>query len=365
VARDLPGLGSSEIAPLIHREFDYAKVKLSPEAYFMMSRVDGKTSFGQLIAIAGVPEGQALTILRHLRQVGAIYLPGEDPKRPPQPEAEFADERVGPVQIDEALLAEDVELTEAQKRIILTKHASLDGGTHFAVLEVPRDADKKKLRAARDRITKDFHPDRALYFKKRLGSYRHLLAQITERAVQAYDLLSDDERREAYLVELQQARQARQVKPAAAGSPPPAATPSAATPPVPANETPAQKKKRAQDLFNAAQIHEASGEVARALREFKEAIALDPQGSMATRVLKRAIEAFLKAQSLRDAEEYAKKLAELQPADAEHYRLYAKVLRAVGKHKEARVALEKAVKLDPGNPHIAAELRAVIEGENG
>jgi tetratricopeptide (TPR) repeat protein len=364
VARDLPGLGSSEIAPLLYREFDFAKVKLSPEEYFMMSRVDGRTSLGQLIAIAGVPEGQAHTILRHLRKVGAIYFPGEDPKRPPAPDPQFADERPGPIEIDESLLAEDVELTEAQKRIILTKHASLAGGSHFAVLEVPRDADKKRIRAARDRITKDFHPDRALYFKKRLGSYRQLLAEITESAVQAHDILSDETRRTAYTLELAEAQAL--IKSAASSSPPVAAPPSVASQPVDrTNETPAQKAKRALDLFNAAKVHEASGEVDRALREFKEVIALGPQGTMATKVLKRAIEAFLKAQRLRDAEEYAKKLAELEPPDAEHLRLYAKVLLQLKKRAAARTSLEKAVRLDPGNPHIAAELRAVIEGENG
>lgn len=362
VASDLPGLGSSEIAPLLNREFDLAKVRLSTEEYFMMSRVDGRTRFRQLLLIAGVPEGQALTILRHLRQVGAIYLPGEDPKRPPAPEPEFADERHTPIVIDEALMAEDVELTEAQKRIILTKHASLADGTHFSVLEVRRDADKKKIRAARDRITKDFHPDRALYFKKRLGSYRTLLAQITERAVQAYDALSDETRREAYLMQLEEARHA------VGSPPPPSVTPHAQSQPVRPSlspsqaETPAQAKKRAVDIFNSACIHEAKGDVAKALGEFKDALRLEPTN---TRFAKRAIEAFLKAQSLRDAEEYAKKLAELLPPDAEHYRLYARVLRILGRRGEARAALEKAARLDPGNPHIAAELRAVIEGENG
>jgi hypothetical protein len=356
VGSNLPGLGPSEIAPLVNRDFDPTRAPLSREEYFVFTRVDGRTPLGQLVLISGMPEGQALTILRHLRQLGAIYLPGDDPKRPPAPDPDLVEERRGPVQIDEALLAEEVDLTEAQKRMILTKHASLRGGTYFSVLEVPRNADKRAVRKARDTITKDFHPDRPVYFGKRLGSYRKLLAEIVEIAMEAHEVLSDDHRRSEYLAGLAAARSAAPSQPLVASG----TGPIAKVPP-PRAETPAAAKQRAAELFEEACQHHVTGELAVALTQLAEVIRLDPT----PKYLRRAADVAIRAQELRVAEEYAKKVVELDPQNASSHRTLGKVLRAAGRLPEARRALEQASRIDPENTHIAAELRAVIEGQNG
>ena len=80
---------------------------------------------------------------------------------------------------------------------------------------------------------------------------------------------------------------------------------------------------------------------------------MDPQ----PRFLRRASEVAVLMQELRLAEEYAKKATELDPHNAAGYRIQAKVLEASGRRGEARAALEHARRLDPENPHIAAELR--------
>jgi hypothetical protein len=43
------------------------------------------------------------------------------------------------------------------------------------------------------------------------------------------------------------------------------------------------------------------------------------------------------------------------------HRILGKVLQALGRLGEARVELETARRLDPENPHLAAELRALSE----
>lgn len=354
MSKTLPGLGPAEIAPLVNRDFDLGRARLGQEEYYVLTRIDGRTSLRELVLISGFPEGQALTILRRLRQVGAMYLPGEDPKRPPAPELDFDSEPPRPpVQIDETLLAEDVDLTEEQKRLILTKYASLAGGTYFSVLEVHRDAGKKALRAARDKISMRFHPDRPLYFKKRLGSYRTLLAQIFEIANEAFEILSDESKRDAYVQGLIVARAAQNGTPveqlAASDTGP------VAVRPPPSGPTPSDRQKAA-DLFEEACHHQVTGELPRALSEFASAIAIDPQ----PRYLRRAAQAALRAQELRDAEEYGKRAAELDPQNAESHRVYGRILRARGRLDEAQRALEEATRIDPGNPHIAAELRALM-----
>ena len=104
-------------------------------------------------------------------------------------------------------------------------------------------------------------------------------------------------------------------------------------------------------------MHHVSGELDTALAEFAQAIALDPQ----PRYLRRAAEVALKAQRLREAEEYAKKATELDSQNAASHRVLGRVLAQTGRPHEARAAFVRALRIDPQNPHIAAELRELDE----
>src|SRR6266568_86635 len=176
VATILPGLGPSDRVPLVNRELEAQALGLTRDDYFVLTRVDGRTTVKQLLLISGLPEDSALAALRRLYGIGAIYFDGEKPRRGPVPEDRPPADSV-PIVIDETLLAATgVDLTDDQKRIILTKHASLRGGTYFTVLGVPRDADARALKAAYQRLSKEFHPDR--FGRKRLGPFQRLLADI-------------------------------------------------------------------------------------------------------------------------------------------------------------------------------------------
>ena len=323
-----PGLGGHELVPRPNLDTD---AKLSPEDYFVLTRVDGATSLRDLVLISGLPESEAVRILVRLRQAGAILLPGDvaPPKRPPPPPTpppppfEKKD-----VKIDESLLLEENELSSDQRRTILVKHASMFGATFFDVLEVPRDVEKRTLKRQYFRLSKDFHPDR--FYGKKLGTFAAKLSEIFDVMASAFEVLSDDAKRAAYEHEL--------------------ANPVPAPPPIQARpaETPPQPRPRPVDTGKAARLfedaceHQVAGELARALGEFSLAIAIDPQ----PRYLRRAVEAALKAQELRSAEEYVKKLAELEPQNAASQRLLAKVLRVAGRSEEAEQASKKAEGLD-------------------
>jgi curved DNA-binding protein CbpA len=241
--------------------------------------------------------------------------------------------RTIPVPAD--VLAEDVELSEDQKRLIYSKHLLVQQGTLFDVLEVPTSTDRKTLKRAYFKLSKDFHPDR--FYGKKLGSFQARLGEIFKAATDAFELLDDDGKREQYLSRLQAGHR----------TPPGGAA---------AFDGPAQgsqsRAERAVELFDLACQHEAAGEVKQALAEFSAAIQLDPL----PRYLRRAAEACLRASELRSAEEYVKKFAGLSPRDASAHRMVAKVLRAQGLNQEALTELELASRLDPENVHIAAEL---------
>ena len=67
----------------------------------------------------------------------------------------------------------------------------------FELLEVPRAADKKDIKRAYFKMSKELHPDR--FFGKNIGPYRERLSKIFQSVKAAYELLSDDSRRAAYL----------------------------------------------------------------------------------------------------------------------------------------------------------------------
>ena len=386
------GLGPADLQPILNKGFSPYQSGpsgpggLTPEDYFVLTRVDGRTSLRQLVLISGFPESRALAILRRLRAEGAILFPGEKPQ-PPKPREAEAPERpvtrggsseagthaLPVIPDDDPLLAEDVDLGRDQKRSILAKHRSLASATYFDVLEVPRDADRRALKAAYRRLSKEFHPDR--FFGKRLGSFKPMLAEIFDLASSALEVLSDPEKREVYTATLAAgeagdsaaARAGRQLIEALSTTPPLGINVVAlqnqgqagrSRPPTQPPLDPAERV-RAAKLYEDAALHHVTGELEKALPEFAQAIAIDPQ----PRYLRRAAEAALRAQELSLAEEYAKKAQELDANNATSHRVLGKIYAATGRHREARESLEAALRLDPENQHIAAELRELVSSQ--
>jgi Flp pilus assembly protein TadD len=91
-----------------------------------------------------------------------------------------------------------------------------------------------------------------------------------------------------------------------------------------------------------------------ALTFFAAAIKVDPQ----VRYLRRAATAALASSKLREAEEYAKKAADLDAGDASTVRTLARVFTAQGKLHEAEEALVHARNLKNENDVLAREIAA-------
>jgi curved DNA-binding protein CbpA len=355
------GLGSVDVVPSLFKTFNPGNAGLSPEDYFLLTRVDGRTSYRQLVLISGFVEDQAVGIQRKLRERGALLHPGETvppAPPPPPPPAPPPPPTLPTVDPADPRLAEDVDLTPAQKIAIVGKHLSLKSATYFQVLDLPSDATRKAVKAAYFKISRDFHPDR--HYGKRLGSFKQMLTDIFNVAASAHEVLSDDERREGYLLSLS--------VPAPIADPPSgrlASSPivAAATGNVARSSTsstsstssrvPHAVRAQAAELFEAACMDQVSGEPARALEGFATAIAADPQ----PRYLRRAAECALQAQELSKAEEYAKKARDMDARNPSSHRIMSKVHVAKGQIDEARGCLAEALRLDPGNPHILAELK--------
>lgn len=232
---------------------------LSAHEGFLLSRFDGPMPLGDLLAVSGLGEPQAVALVSLLLDKGALMLPGEPVPPPPPPRRAPPTERtlpptawpappsertippaarpatpppvrqdpdritvrvttdsprekrpdaapIAPVRPADPLygdfvfslleLDEPADLDLARRKQILFLYYHLDSMTHYRVLGVLPTATQAELHEAFVQRSKQFHPD--LFFRRELGSFRQKLDAIFRRVKEAHDVLSDPEARQRY-----------------------------------------------------------------------------------------------------------------------------------------------------------------------
>jgi hypothetical protein len=114
------------------------------------------------------------------------------------------------------------ELDAPLQTKITELHATLAKATHYELLGVPRDADRKLVKKAYFGFVATMHPDR--HFRKKLGPFKQKLDDVFVRITVAFEALHDASARAAY----------DRTLPRLAGASPPAPAAVARAPAVPA-----------------------------------------------------------------------------------------------------------------------------------
>src|SRR5262245_7939411 len=151
---------------------------LSPREGFLLSRIDGRTSWTLLREIGGLPPDEVDRCLERWLAEGLLEV--VEPAARPAPAA-----RKG---ASERSLDPSLDLPLERQREILALEARLDRPYH-ELLGVGLDADDRAIKRAYFALSKKFHPDR--YFRQRIGHFGKRLERIFEKLVEAYELLSD------------------------------------------------------------------------------------------------------------------------------------------------------------------------------
>ena len=229
----------------------------------------------------------------------------------PQPNAE-----------EQAALAETCDLDDDDRRTMLAMARRLGWGDAWSTLGLPPNAEKRRVKRAYFKLSKEFHPDR--YFGKKLGSFAQRLERIFEALTRAYTELTDTRARTGETGKLAK-------NPGEAQSP----------------------TEYAAELYDRACQTEVHGDPLEAMKQFAAAIRIDPQ----VKYLRRAARCALTAGQPRSAEEYANKAANLEPNDASTSRLLASAFRAQNKLEAAEEVLIMALAMPSENDALVQELR--------
>ncbi len=377
---------------------DPLRLRLTAEEGALWARIGRASRIDELILHSGLDEPRAIALLLSLRAKGAVV-----PARVNKPS--------GP-QVVDAASVEQVDLPADRKQEILDLERGLGRLDHYAVLGLRPGATLEEIRQAYYAASRRYHPDR--YYGKNLGSFRGRIDRIFRRIAEAYQTLSDDEKRAAYLRARPELAGRPQAEAAAAGAnglegaeapvdPERAAERRARMARHPylarvtrvaefvqrarahiAQEQPglaltdlhmaaqmepgnkeveylqAEARRRfdlqraKQELQKAAEA-ERFGDTARALGHYRTAATLDATSFQAAY---RA--AGLLRQQGADAKElrsFAQRAVDLDPKSADARLLMAQVLLDADLKKLAKKQLEEAAKLQPDHPEVKKQLK--------
>lgn len=375
-------------------------IPLSPAEGYLLSRIDGRTPWGVLRQMGGLPAADVDLCLRRWLAQGLLEA------------ADASDGASGGPPSADDLLDSSLDLpVEAQQRI-LAFEARLDRPYH-EILGVSREADAKIVKRAYFELSKEFHPDR--YFRREIGPYAARLSRVFARIAEAYELLSDPAARAEIERGLdpapaQTTDRAEATAPVAglAQSASAARRARAALHPGQLRRL-AERKGRSRRFFEAGMVAFEGGRWLEASASVRLAIAFDPsnqafkdafgpvqrkasdeRGKQLVEQAERALDhndlrdalrsyeeslvhrphdpgANFEAarlllhfgEDLKRAKEYAARACELVPDSASHRRLLGKVYRAAGLVANARRELEAALRIDPMDGAARAELRAL------
>jgi hypothetical protein len=179
---DKTEIGVREALPVVNPAISLSSLRLSPVEAFVLSRVDGRTSYAAICAQTGLGEAATVDILRKLRRQRLILNPGEEAMAPPESLLVHHDDGTP---VSAAELAEGPDLDEHTKARILRLHRKLKTLTPHALLGVPEGAPRAQIKRAYFAASKEVHPDR--YYGQDLGLFRDRLNDIFAQLTSAFE----------------------------------------------------------------------------------------------------------------------------------------------------------------------------------
>jgi curved DNA-binding protein CbpA len=192
---------------------------LTPTDGFVLSRVDGTSNEHDIAMATGLTEANVHDAINKLVKLGVVSIPAgtEDkvdamipPPRQSDPGISPPSEKVRITTIEDPARDEVVDLEPANRQLVTELFAKLEKGTHYDLLNIPQESDKKAIKRAYFDLAAHVHPDR--FFRKNLGSYKSKMELIFARITLAHDVLTSKDRRPEYDAYLGARAKARRIE---------------------------------------------------------------------------------------------------------------------------------------------------------
>ena len=172
---------------------DWQHAALTPHEGFLITRIVGQLSLGDLLASSGLPADEAYKSLYVLATAGFVTRTGWFSALAPTvfvaaPEAETPPEV--PSVNEEAQARRDLESFFARVEV---------AQDHYQMLQVERDATPQAIKEAYYKLARKFHPD---LFRHAEPAVRNRVETGFALAARAYDVLKDPEQRTRYTAKL-------------------------------------------------------------------------------------------------------------------------------------------------------------------
>jgi hypothetical protein len=205
IPADISGVGKKGDRPTQNPAANLNEVRLTPVEGFVLSRVDGQTSYEDICHLTGLGTAATLDILRKLRRERLLLNPGEKPEKPdpwkssprtgarPRPNLgapapvsllEVHDDGSA---VDPAELDKGPGLDQETKTRILRLHRRLKTLKPHELLGLSPGADPAMVKRAYFAASKEVHPDR--FYGKDIGPYRDKLSDIFAQLTRAFEQL--------------------------------------------------------------------------------------------------------------------------------------------------------------------------------
>ncbi|HLL71108.1 MAG TPA: DUF4388 domain-containing protein [Pyrinomonadaceae bacterium] len=320
-----------------------ANVQLQALEGFVLSRVESPLALGELLAVSGLPDGQARSSVYALalggflaRAAWPVALSSQTAAQVPAPDKTDAPETASKSLAEEKAeteLGSAADSTPDPRAEIDALFALVYDADHYRILGVERDADSAECKRAYYALAKRFHPDR--FQRDADETLRPQVEAAFMKITQAYETLRDPRARAAYEVKL--------------GTQMGAPGPAQASGRGGASDSSANlsREQRATESFAQGLAALKQNNLSSAVTLLGEAARLAPQ--------QPRYHAFYGSALARDVRTRHQAEAELQTAikldsnDPAYRVMLAELLRALGQLLRAERELERALTLDPNH----------------
>ncbi len=419
--------GQDDKVPKLAPGWEAMGAGLSPEEGFLLSRIDGATSWHVLRQIAGLPPEQVDRCLERWLKEGLVELEAGRSANGQSSALGGPTTRVPAAPVDSGQVDPSLEIDVEVQEKVLAFEATLER-SYYEILGVARDADDRAIKRAYFQLSKIFHPDR--YFGREVGDFAPRLDRVFKKVALAYELLMDPTTR----AEIERTMPAPPPPPEPEPEPTPVqAAPEPGTPPAPPRKPTrremlerlrrqfripekilTERKFRAKQFAEAARVSGYQRKWKDAAASIRLAIAFDPwtdeyketfagiqvevnqlraaeleeqaNGAMDARSANEALRLYEEAMGYRPVDatihakaaavaceleswdrafEYAERACELAPEVATHHLVLARALRGQGLRSKAQKVLEHARERDPGSTEILEELKRFRQRPGG